>query len=213
MINKDTKLYGSFSSNPGNNGCIFFNDLFEKYKIDAIYKSFYSTDVEKLIISVKHLNFSGFALSMPLKIDIMKYLDKIDDAALEIGAVNTVINDKGILTGYNTDWIGVYNFLIPTNYWFPNKVSGNELELSILGNGGFSKAVQYACKKLDINYEIITRDNWDQIENIKNLVFNATPVDVKCHKLIDGRPFTEKGKIIANLQAKEQFKLYTNIQI
>ena len=77
-VNKDTLLYGSFSSNPGNNGNIFFNEAFEKYNINAIYKSFYSTDIEKLIISVKHLNFSGFALSMPLKIDIIKYLDNIE---------------------------------------------------------------------------------------------------------------------------------------
>ena len=93
-INKDTKVYGSFSSNPGNNGCKFFNEQFEKYDINAIYKSFYSTNPEKLIDSVKHLNFSGFALSMPLKISIVSYLHKVDKAAQKIGAVNTVVNDK-----------------------------------------------------------------------------------------------------------------------
>ena len=49
MINKDTKLYGSFSDKPGNNGCMFFNKGFKKHKIDAIYKSFYSTDIKKTI--------------------------------------------------------------------------------------------------------------------------------------------------------------------
>ena len=47
MINKDTKLYGSFSDKPGNNGCMFFNKGFKKHKIDAIYKSFYSTNIKK----------------------------------------------------------------------------------------------------------------------------------------------------------------------
>lgn len=209
-INKDTLLYGSFSSNPGNNGCIFFNNAFEKYNINAIYKSFYSTDAEKLITSIKHLKFAGFALSMPLKIEIMKYLDDIDSAALEIGAVNTVVNKDDKLIGYNTDWIGVYNFLIKNFIWLPKPWN---IEISILGNGGFSKATQYACNKLDINYEIITRNNWSKIPDIENTIFNATPVDAQVKgNLIDGRPFTEIGKEIANLQAAEQFYLYTGIK-
>lgn len=219
MINKDTLIYGSFSSNPGNNGCIFFNNEFEKNNINAIYKSFYSTDAQKLVEAAKHLNFSGFALSMPLKIEIMKYLDEIDSAALEIGAVNTVVNKNGILTGYNTDWIGVYKYIIKNEIWFPLNES-----VIILGNGGFSKAIQYSLKKLDINYKVITRDNWEEISNIKHhlwlpvrntIVFNATPieVDMKDVNFIDGRPFTETGKEIAKFQAIEQFYLYTGIKI
>jgi shikimate dehydrogenase len=208
-INKDTKIYGSFSNNPGNNGCVTFNDAFEKYNINAIYKSFYSTDAEKLIISVKHLNFSGFALSMPLKIEIMKYLDEIDIAALEIGAVNTVINKNNKLIGYNTDWLGVTKFFEAEM----NKINWNEKKLTILGNGGFSKAIQYACKKLNINYDIIVRENWNKIAELTNVIFNATPVNVQTKGfLIDGRPFTETGKYIASLQAKEQFYLYTGIK-
>ena len=42
MINKETKIYCSFSSNPGNNGCIFFNSEFKELNMNAIYKSFYS---------------------------------------------------------------------------------------------------------------------------------------------------------------------------
>jgi len=204
-INKETKIYGSFSNNPGNNGCVFFNNTFEEYNLNSIYKSFYSTDIEQLVKSVKHLNFSGFALSMPLKIDIIKYLDKIDDSALEIGAVNTVINDNDILIGYNTDWIGVKKYIENLSYCIDH--------MTILGNGGFSKAVQYACKKLDINYNIITRQNWNNITGTTNIIFNATPIDVVFSNLIDGRPFTDQGKIIAKLQAKEQFYIYTGIKI
>jgi len=205
-INKDTKIYGSFSSNPGNNGCTFFNNAFTENNIDAIYKSFYSTNAKKLIKSVKHLNFSGFALSMPLKIDIMKYLDDIDESALKIGAVNTVINQNNKYVGYNTDWIGVKQYFelsIP-----------NDNHITILGNGGFSKAVQFACKKLNKTYDIITRENWNKILELNNVIFNATPENIETKgRLIDGRPFTITGKIIAELQAKEQFYLYTGIKI
>jgi shikimate dehydrogenase len=211
IINKDTKIYGSFSNNPGNNGCIFFNNEFEKHNINAIYKSFYSTNAEEIIKSVKHLNFSGFALSMPLKIEIMKYLDDIDNSAKEIGAVNTVINKDGKLIGYNTDWIGVYKFITTSELWFNLNES-----VIILGDGGFSKAIQYSLKKLEIKYDIINRKNWDEIKNVKNsIVFNATPIDVILanNHLIDGRPFTEDGKKISILQAKEQFHIYTGIKI
>jgi len=210
-INKDTKIYGSFSNNPGNNGCIFFNEQFDKYDINAIYKSFYSTNPEKLIDSVKHLNFSGFALSMPLKISIVSYLHKVDKAAQQIGAVNTVINENGILTGYNTDWLGVYKFITTTvNMWFPL-----DKPVIILGNGGFSRAIQYALNKLDVKYRIIERKDWDEIPSLTGVIFNATPVDVEIEGefLIDGRPFTPTGKVIAKLQAEEQFKLYTGIKI
>ena len=47
IINKDTKIYGSFSSNPGNNGCTFFNNKFQENNINAIYKSFYSDNIKK----------------------------------------------------------------------------------------------------------------------------------------------------------------------
>lgn len=204
-INKDTKIYGSFSNNPGNNGCIFFNNEFENNGINAIYKSFYSTDAEKLVESVKHLKFSGFAVSMPLKMEIMKYLDHIDSAALKIGAVNTVIIEDNKLIGYNTDWIGVKKYF---NYKIKND------HITILGNGGFSKAIQYACDDLGMTYNIITRENWNSISNLDGLIFNATPENVNVKgKLIDGRPFTNTGIIIANLQAIEQFYLYTGIRI
>ena len=48
MINKDTKIYGSFSNNPGNNGCKFFNKKFQENNINAIYKSFYSNNINDI---------------------------------------------------------------------------------------------------------------------------------------------------------------------
>jgi shikimate dehydrogenase len=183
MINKDTKLYGSFSDNPGNNGCKFFNEAFQKHNINAIYKSFYSTDIEKTIISVKHLNFSGFALSMPLKKIIYDYLDEYDESVIKIGAANTVLNIDGVLHGYNTDWIGVYKFFEKRN-----------LEhINIIGTGGFSMAIIYALTKLGISFSICDRKNIPKIDEIENQFFiNATQcnciMDTSLDKKNDSRP-------------------------
>ena len=69
-INKDTKLYGSFSIKAGNNGCKTFNACFDHYEMNAIYKSFSVTDIKDAVLSAKTLGFSGFAVSMPFKIEI-----------------------------------------------------------------------------------------------------------------------------------------------
>lgn len=198
-INKDTKIYCSFSSNPGNNGCIYFNEKFQKNNINAIYKSFYSDNINKSIEAVKILGISGFAVSMPFKVEVLNYVDEIDIAAQEIGAANTIINDNGYLKAHNTDWLGVKKYLKNISF------------LTILGNGGFSKAIQYWCKRDNISYNVITRNEWDQVSNLEGIVFNATPIEVQIKgTLIDGRPFTYTGKQIAELQAEEQYKLYIN---
>jgi shikimate dehydrogenase len=204
-LNKDTKIYGSFSENPGNNGCIFFNNAFKKYNINAIYKSFYSNDIQLTIQSVKHLEFSGFALSMPHKISVIPFLDNLEFAANKIGAVNTVIIKNKKLVGYNTDYLGIIDFFSYIN------ITNN---IYIIGNGGFSRAIQYVCKKININYKIIDRSNISDLDNIFNqTIINATPVDIlsKNNKIIDLRPHTEYGKLVSKYQAIHQFKLYTKI--
>ena len=204
MINKDTEIYCSFSLNPGNNGCKFFNDIFKKKDINAIYKSFYSNNIEESVRAVKSLGIKGFAVSMPFKIDILDYVDEKDDSVITIGSANTIVNNDGWLKAYNTDYLGVMEYL--------KTLSVNHIY--ILGNGGFSKAIQYACALLQISTTIITRDSWNMIDTLRDeILFNATPVDVvsTSNKIIDGRPFTDSGKEIALEQAKIQLKIYTGI--
>lgn len=200
LINRDTKIYCSFSSNPGNNGCTYFNTKFQENNINAIYKSFYSDNLKKSLEAVKTLNIAGFAVSMPFKVEILKYVDSIDASAKEIGAANTIINIDGHLQAYNTDWLGVKKY-------FTETVEA----LTIVGNGGFSKAVQYFCKKDNIPFKLITRENWEDLSKAEGYVFNATPVDIETTGiLVDARPSTPQGILIAGLQAYEQYKLYTH---
>ena len=205
MINKDTKIYCSFSSNPGNNGCVFFNGKFQEHSINAIYKSFYSNDIKKSIEAVKSLDIKGFALSMPFKIEALDYVDEVEDSVRKIGSINTVVNKDGYLKGYNTDWVGVKKYFEIRRFD----------SIYIIGNGGFSKAVQYTCDVMDIGFEVITRENWNILEELEDkIIFNATPVDVNTDNfLIDGRPHTDAGREIALYQAKEQFKIYTGVKI
>lgn len=206
LINKNTRLYGSFSLNAGNNGNVFFNKYFELYNIDAIYKSFSVNNIKDAVNSAKILNFSGFAVSMPFKRDVLNYVDNISDEVNIINSANTIVNKNNKLIAYNTDYIGV------------KEIIKNYKEIIILGNGGLSWAAQYACKTLNISYEIIERKNWNYIEKIKNkIILNCTPVEnIKIDSsniFLDAIPTTSIGKKIHNILAKEQFFLYTGIKI
>lgn len=201
MINKDTKLFGSFSNNPGNNGCTFFNSKFSEDGINAIYKSFYSDNIKETIQSVKHLKFSGFAVSSPFKTSILDYVDDVDESASKIDAANTIIIKNGRLIAYNTDYVGVSKF-------FKNK---NISHINLIGMGGFGKAAIYSFINLGMTVSLLTRNDMDKIDDVQNqFFFNATPIEIKSDKniIIDGRPFTEVGKEIFKYQAEEQYKLY-----
>lgn len=205
MINKDTQLYGSFSENPGNNGCLFFNDAFQRNNINAIYKSFSAQNVQRIVYCTKALPFAGFALSMPFKKNIVGYLNDYEEEVMKIGSCNTVVVKDEKLYGYNTDWIGVYKF-------FKNK---DLKHVNVIGTGGFANSIMYAFSKLGINFSIVKRKEIPDIDSVENQYFiNATPADISSDKniIFDARPFTDVGKEIFTFQAKEQFKIYTGIE-
>ncbi|MBR2520371.1 MAG: shikimate dehydrogenase [Selenomonadaceae bacterium] len=99
----------------------------------------------KLMLAVegiKGLNFRGVNVTIPHKTTILKYLDAIDSDALGIGAVNTVVNDGGMLTGYNTDVAGFLAALKEANF-LPE-----DCNAVILGAGGAARAVLWGlCKR------------------------------------------------------------------
>ena len=143
---------------------------------------------------------------MPFKIKVLDHLNEIDKTAEKIGSVNTVINNKGVLKGYNTDWVGVKNFFELSNF----------KSIYIVGDGGFSQSIQYTCKLMRIEYEIINRKSWNQIHDLNNqILINATPIDVPTttNKVIDLRPTKDHGKKVALYQSQELFKIYTGLQI
>ena len=208
MIDKNTKLYGSFSIKAGSVGCRIFNTSFKYDNINAIYKSFSIENIEDAVKSAKCLSFSGFAVSMPFKSQIIKFLDETDEIVKKVGTCNTVLIKDNRLIGYNTDYLAIESFL--------NNV--NDLKfIYILGNGCYSKNVQYYCNQNNINFKIIDRKIWNEILSIKNsIIFNCTPVDdIKYDKsnfFIDCINTSNTGNKLAKLQASIQYKIYTGLK-
>ena len=87
------------------------------------------------IESLKKIKISGFNVTIPHKIEMMKYLDNLDDNCKKIGAVNTVLNDDGILRGFNTDMDG---FLEPLKR---KEIEIKNSKILMLGAGGAARAI------------------------------------------------------------------------
>ena len=90
-------------------------------------------DVE--IDSLKKIKISGFNVTIPHKINVMEYLDELDENCKTIGACNTVVNDDGNLKGYNTDMDG---FLEPIKN---RNISIQDSNILLFGAGGAARAI------------------------------------------------------------------------
>lgn len=91
------------------------------------------------IQAVKALGFRGVNVTIPHKVEVMKYLDVVDEGAQRIGAVNTIVNDNGKLTGYNTDGIGYVRSL--KDEACPD-LKGKRIV--VVGAGGAARGIIYA---------------------------------------------------------------------
>ena len=210
MINKNTTVCISIAENAGNFGCSIHNAAFKKVGADFIYKSFSikKSELENAIRGIRVFGIRGCGVTMPHKIDIIKFVDKVSEEVEKIGSCNTIVNDNGVLTAYNTDAYSSYAVL--------NKIKHRSI-IYILGRGGFSKAVRFSAEKLFDEVRVITRDNWRDIEDIESgVVFNCTPVEnivvnPNVH-FIDCIINTESGKRLSLLQASRQFFMYTKIK-
>ena len=70
------------------------------------YVAVETTELDETLKALIALNVRGIAISMPFKTEVMKKLDVVSDDVKVIGACNTVVNEDGVLHGYNTDWRG-----------------------------------------------------------------------------------------------------------
>jgi len=114
------------------------NTAFEQCSLNKIYIPIevLPENLETVVKGISKMNFDGFNVTKPYKIEIIKYLDEIDEYAKCIGAVNTVTIKNGVLKGYNTDGTG---FLRSYEENTEAKIEGKNV--FILGSGGASRAI------------------------------------------------------------------------
>lgn len=138
QITGHTVLTGLLGSPVGHSiSPMMHNEAFKQLGLDYAYLAF-DVDLDHLKMAVeglKTLNCRGFNCTMPHKTLVCEYVDQLSDAAKLIGAVNTVVNDNGILTGHNTDGIGYMQSVKAAGYDIIGK------NMTLLGTGGASTAI------------------------------------------------------------------------
>ncbi len=119
---------------------LMHNSVFKKYGMnwEYIVMETKPEDVPSALERVRKEGIRGINVTIPHKQTVMPYLDSIDKAAKTIGAVNTIVNNKGKLKGYNTDYLGFIETLKD------EKISLKGKNVVMLGAGGAAHAVGYA---------------------------------------------------------------------
>lgn len=162
-ITGHTGLLALIGSPVGHSGSpAMYNYSFARLGLDYAYVAFdiKEEEVKDAIAAMRTFKMRGCNVTMPCKTEAAKFMDELSPAAKIIGAVNTIVNENGKLTGYITDGEGFVNNLRDHGIDIKGK------KITVAGGGGAATAIQVQCA-LDGAKEI-------SIFNIKDDFFERT---------------------------------------
>lgn len=194
MIDSTTQLIGLIG-NPikHSKSPEMHNAMFEKLNLNYRYLAFEVEEpqLKAAINGMKALGIRGFNVTIPYKVKVMDFLDEISEQAMEIGAVNTVVNQQGKLIGYNTDGEGYVRSLLEET-----GIDLNNKKILILGAGGAAKAIAYSIAKYPIKKLTIYSRNISK----GNLLFEALKQKTTVELIDDNqlKSLVEQSDIIIN---------------
>jgi shikimate dehydrogenase len=138
MTDTTPAIYALFGNPVGHSlSPLMHNAAYQKIGVDASYCSFCVENPQEAVEKIKERPIRGASVTIPFKTTVIPYLDKIEDNARSIGAVNTIVHDDtGRLRGYNTDWMGLVLGL-EEYLEIPGKT------FAILGAGGAARAAVF----------------------------------------------------------------------
>jgi shikimate dehydrogenase len=129
---------------------IMHNCAFTVTGYEGLYLPLEMGDIQSAVSGLKALKFGGASITIPHKVSIIEFLDELDDMALKIKAVNTVVNKDGLLFGYNTDCSGAIMALA-------NITPITDREVAIIGAGGAARAIGFGIKSQGGRITILNR--------------------------------------------------------
>jgi len=118
------------------------NAAFNEKNLDFVYLAFQVEDVQSALAGMRALkNFRGMSVTIPHKIDAMKYVDEIAEVDRSIGSINTIINENGKLIGMGTDGLGALKALVDAGVVLDGK------SVVMLGAGGAARAIAFTLAR------------------------------------------------------------------
>ena len=203
------------------------NYSFDKLGIDAKY---YAVDVKpeqlkEVLNEIRHVDFLGANVTMPLKTEIIKYIDKLDISSELAGSVNTIVPEDGQLVGYTTDGAGFIDSLSEINVTVEGK------DILILGAGGaatsiivelalqkansitiakrFNKSLDKVKKfaanineKTNCNTSVINIEDNNILKeaiSTSHILINATPVGMTSDKSLIDKSYLRSDLVVCDL--------------
>ena len=161
---------------------LMHNEAFQLLDLDYTYLCFEVNEetLPAAVDGLKACGIRGFNLTMPNKNKIVELLDELSPAARLIGAVNTVVNDDGHLTGYNTDGVGYMQAVKDAGYDITGKT------ITIMGAGGAATAIcaQAALDGVE-KIHIFARDTsrfWDRTQKLAENINSTLPCKAVLHE-------------------------------
>jgi len=142
-INPKTKIIGVIAEFAENSMSKYMhNACFRKLGLDFVYLPFKTKpeELKQFMENFRKFRFHGASVTLPHKESVIKYIDKLEDTAREIGAVNTLVAENGKITGYNTDYTGAISAL-------KEKTEVKGRKVLLIGAGGGARAIVYGLKK------------------------------------------------------------------
>ena len=155
MINATTRLCGvigdpvSHTLSPA-----MHNAAMASLGLDYAYLAFQvkSAELFAAIQGIKALGLRGLNVTIPHKVAVIQFLDELDPMAADIGAVNTIVNDKGRLKGYNTDASGFLQSLRAAGFNPQGK------RIVLLGAGGAARAIGFSLAQSGSYITVLNRE-------------------------------------------------------
>lgn len=138
QVNGETQMIGFFGSTYKTSKMYaMYNAAFEALGLNYLYIPLAVGDLAKAVEGVRHLGIRAIGVTIPYKVDVVPYLDALDQDAQRIGAVNAIVNTDGTLLGANTDGRGAVKALQEVT-----AIAGKKVVL--LGAGGAARSLAFA---------------------------------------------------------------------
>ena len=151
------------------------NTAFQATGQNFVYVAFEVEDLPAAVAGMRGLGIRGFSITIPHKVGALALVDEVDPVAASIGSINTLVNNDGILKGYNTDGLGALRSI---------EAAGVKLTPScnilMLGSGGAARAIACTlCAKTEISKLTILGIIEDEVKDLAAKSAKQTSAKVK----------------------------------
>lgn len=189
-LNKNTSIYGLIGDPvDGSSGHIYHNGVFRKRGLNAVYvkMSVKPEELSEFIPLAIAMGMRGLSVTMPLKEKIFPFVDEMDPAAKQIGAINTLLLQNGKILGTNTDGLGALDAI-------EQRTPVHRKKIILLGAGGAARAIAFQAKARGADVLILNRTierakelaamlgcqagGLDEVPNDYDLMINCSPSPV-----------------------------------